>query len=672
MAKLCLNMIVKNEAARIERCLNSVAPWIDCWIIADTGSSDNTPKIIQRFFRERNIPGQAVYFPFENWEQARNAAFDAAVDSAQVFDYLLLCDADMELVVTDKNFAANLTDLSYNVTQRGGGLSYGNRRLAKRTAKGRYRGVTHEYLDIACGHEPLPGIWFKDHCDGANRPDKLERDVRLLLEGIKKDPDCYRYWYYLGQTYSDLGSFELARDAFAKRMQYDGWDEEKWHARVRYAEMLQKLDDENGFVAESIRAFNMRPWRAEPLFELARFYRFKDGMQRAALMILEECMKIPYPAKDQLFVNDYIYHVGIKQEYAICAFYDPMRRVQGFNICNRLSLDAGAPEGVRDEARANLLYYLTPLQAFAPSFKSTELMLDMPKGYVRANPALTIWDDGIWSIIRGVNYTITDGGAYVIGETGECATAANPIDTRNFLVKLDWDLNITGHGEILKPRNWPAPLNTTITGFEDNRLFVWKNELWTTSTVCEMSQDRWAEMIIARIEPSENEHEFRYGDDWFKIEPKPKQHEKNWMPQVRGDDLRFVYRLGVFVDTKGNFQDNTGTGSIDASRLSGGSPLMPYKGGWLAIVHEARWFSQQDHRRYYTHRLVWLDERSLLSRTSAPFCFHDKGIEYSAGLALHPDGERLMIAYSRRDRSAHIAAITLKDLEGMLWNEKQP
>ena len=37
--RICLNMIVKNEAPVIERCLASVRPWVDYWVIVDTGST---------------------------------------------------------------------------------------------------------------------------------------------------------------------------------------------------------------------------------------------------------------------------------------------------------------------------------------------------------------------------------------------------------------------------------------------------------------------------------------------------------------------------------------------------------------------------------------------------------------------------------------------------------
>jgi len=43
---ICLVMIVKNEAHVIRRCLESVRPLIDTWLIIDTGSTDGTQRLL--------------------------------------------------------------------------------------------------------------------------------------------------------------------------------------------------------------------------------------------------------------------------------------------------------------------------------------------------------------------------------------------------------------------------------------------------------------------------------------------------------------------------------------------------------------------------------------------------------------------------------------------------
>src|SRR5262245_64007853 len=86
--RLCLNMIVRNETANLERCLSALAAHIDCWVIGDTGSTDGTQDFIESFFAARKKPGELHSFPFENFEQARNTALDCAYSSELSFDYL--------------------------------------------------------------------------------------------------------------------------------------------------------------------------------------------------------------------------------------------------------------------------------------------------------------------------------------------------------------------------------------------------------------------------------------------------------------------------------------------------------------------------------------------------------------------------------------------------------
>jgi glycosyltransferase involved in cell wall biosynthesis len=49
MVKICLNMIVKNESKTIKRLLESVISIIDYYVICDTGSTDDTIKIVIDF-----------------------------------------------------------------------------------------------------------------------------------------------------------------------------------------------------------------------------------------------------------------------------------------------------------------------------------------------------------------------------------------------------------------------------------------------------------------------------------------------------------------------------------------------------------------------------------------------------------------------------------------------
>src|SRR5262245_47049129 len=142
--KIAWNAIVKNEAGIIRRCLTSLLPHIDCGIVVDTGSTDDTPEIIRAAFAAADKPlviGQAA---FRDFSQARNHALARARASCLAFDYLLLADADMELKIDRPDWLSQLNGgLAYDMRQDGGGLTYLNRRLVNRKADGGYVGPTH-------------------------------------------------------------------------------------------------------------------------------------------------------------------------------------------------------------------------------------------------------------------------------------------------------------------------------------------------------------------------------------------------------------------------------------------------------------------------------------------------------------------------------------------------
>ena len=127
MAKtLCLNMIVKNESARIERALASAAPYINTFVIVDTGSTDDTIEKIAKFFQDRKIPGVIGKTEFKDFSQARNVALEGArMPGLPIkFDYILLMDADMELKVNDPTWLDDIQGESFDMYQVAGALKY--------------------------------------------------------------------------------------------------------------------------------------------------------------------------------------------------------------------------------------------------------------------------------------------------------------------------------------------------------------------------------------------------------------------------------------------------------------------------------------------------------------------------------------------------------------------
>lgn len=117
-AKIVLNSMVGNESHTITRMLESVAPYIDYWVIQCNGS-DETQEIINEFFREKGIPGfsYCVEWNFPGWN--RDHTLKECLKADHGCDWILRMDADETLEVDeDFNWGIfdNTTIQSFNVT----------------------------------------------------------------------------------------------------------------------------------------------------------------------------------------------------------------------------------------------------------------------------------------------------------------------------------------------------------------------------------------------------------------------------------------------------------------------------------------------------------------------------------------------------------------------------
>lgn len=649
--KLIWNAIVKNETARIERCMTALIDHVDGAIILDTGSTDDTILLINNFFAKHGKPCIIAMGQFIEWSQARNDALAVARSSTTLpWDYLLLVDADMELVVTDPNWKSEIKDgLAYELVQKAGSVVYSNARLVSRTALGVYRGVTHEYLDVR-SYGCLHGAHFIDHADGANRTGKALRDAALLRKGLEKEPQNGRYWYYLGQSLKDAGLPAEAIPAYENCVKFSNWDEEKWSAQGNLAHCYDDIGDETRFLREMLIAYEMRPSRAETLYDLAKHFRTK-GKNHTSLLFSEPGLLKPM-STDRLFVNAYPYKVGFKEEYAICGFYDETRRGLARKYNDELSLSLAGEGATRFCARANMYFYVEPLKALCPGMQAEKIAFTPPEGYVGMNPSLSQIGD---ISVRCVNYTITDTGSYAIRSSQDGSiNRENPINTRNFLLPKGRERWVPVTFE-----EYP-PLFDLVTGAEDMRLFRWDGDLWSISNFRDRNKEGRCEQHIALIDT-----ETGTASRVQHISPQdfPASYaEKNWMPWVIGPKLHFVHRLGTVLDADGHTLYQTSNITIDVQRLSGGGGVTKLPSGvWLAILHEAQPLPNESYKRYYYHRFAIFNSEGMPLALSRPFVFQDKQIEFAAGLAIM--GNEVWVSYGVRDCEPWLAKIPLSEVE---------
>ncbi len=320
---ICLNMIVKNEHHVIRRCLDSVCPILDYWVIIDTGSTDGTQDLIRSHMATRGIPGELIERPWVDFGHNRTEALSYARGKA---DYLFIIDADEVLALQDGFSVATLTHRAYEIRIRSGNYCYWRTQLVSSRLPWRYRGVLHEYLELPDAEiEPqrLDELVTHRYLEGARSRDPLtyQKDAILLERALLDEPDNKRYVFCLAQSYRDAGMLDRAIACYRRRAEMGGWAEAVWYALYQIAELMQRQEhDWTEVLTAYLEAYEYRPHRAEPLYRIALHYQRAHQFQLASLF-LERAMQIPYPEQERIFVDAGIYEHLLPIEAAVSCYW---------------------------------------------------------------------------------------------------------------------------------------------------------------------------------------------------------------------------------------------------------------------------------------------------------------------------------------------------------------
>jgi tetratricopeptide (TPR) repeat protein len=161
-----------------------------------------------------------------------------------------------------------------------------------------------------------------DDAEDAKPRDEHEasRAATLLEERVVRNPDDARSQFRLAQAYRDAGRLEEALAAFKKRgVMKHGGDEERFVAQLEAGRLSVRLEASEAVVlGELIGAYCLRPQRAEPLYELARYYRLRKGYAMATLFA-KAGVETPRP-DDRLFVVDSVYTWQLLDELGVASY----------------------------------------------------------------------------------------------------------------------------------------------------------------------------------------------------------------------------------------------------------------------------------------------------------------------------------------------------------------
>lgn len=257
-----LSMIVRDEAETLQHSLSTLLPLIDSWVILDTGSTDDTPDVINETLKD--IPGELHRVEWTNFGEARTMALALADGKA---DWALMVDAEWYADIhpglrdwladdPDPTVAAWLVEIAEANTRWRRPL------LTRADRHWTYHGPVHEVLDTSERHlRELTGLTLH-HRPSKSDPGKFERYIALL------EPDAAlgfpRATFYLAESYRYSGRIEEAIETYQKRAAMtEGYKEEAWYAAYQAAKLSEDIE-------ALIEVWRSRPYRHEPLTAAAR------------------------------------------------------------------------------------------------------------------------------------------------------------------------------------------------------------------------------------------------------------------------------------------------------------------------------------------------------------------------------------------------------------------
>ena len=639
-------MIVKNEAKVILRLLQSVAPWVDDYVICDTGSTDNTPQLITEFFEQKHIPGLIFHEPFIHFEHNRNVALRRAVEVSRS-NYLLLVDADMELIVRPNcSILRELGDHDYyQLVQGSNSFRYLNTRIIRRDAGFTYHGVTHEYMDVptgaSLGYIHSKDVFVHDIGDGGSKGNKLQRDIRLLEEGLEREPDNVRYHFYLANTYREAGKMEQAIAMYKRRIQLGGWEEEIFMSYYSLGKCYSHMGREDEAVAAWLNAYQAHPRRLESLYELTRHYRCRSKHHLAA-MCYEQARRSQQShscnPEQFLFAELDVYRYLFDVERLISGYY-----IGGGENVDQLLINILTHGHAHDIANAlsNAKFY-----KYVPPGQITSIDFQTSGGLRSSSISFIPHQGGFLCNQRTVNYHITPDGSY--------QDLTQPDNVLRQVVTQNWRVLLSSSFEVLHREQLSTDLQDETlyyVGIEDIKLFRHGENVHFIGTQYDAHKRRlgiatgtYEEKILCprQVVPFWNP-EFTC--------------EKNWVFVEVAGALKIIYKWHPLWVLNLNGEKEREIDTPTFLQHARGSTCGAQHGNeWYFVVH----FVSHESPRHYYHMVIVLNQALHLVRHSRFFSFEGAPIEFCLGLLV--DDTSCVFGYSTWDRTSRIKRVSKNHL----------
>lgn len=250
--KISACLIVRNEAANIVQCLQSLRPFVDEIVVVDTGSVDETRQLalpladkVELFIGCNDDAGN-----IRDFSLARNYAHSLATH-----DWVFWCDGDdvvhgaehLRAMAAEADAAPRalyMFPYHYSFDEAGNPTCiHWRERLLKPNRDYRWQSPVHEVLmpvtPGAVQASRSSDVWIEHRRDRIGKAVDPERNLRILLDYTSRDEgkDDVRAWFYTGLELKKMGRFAEAKGWLTRYIERTGWADEKCIAQLELAQI---------------------------------------------------------------------------------------------------------------------------------------------------------------------------------------------------------------------------------------------------------------------------------------------------------------------------------------------------------------------------------------------------------------------------------------------------
>lgn len=651
-------MIVKNEEKIIKRCLDSVLPFMDCFCICDTGSTDKTISIIQDWQQENNMDGKIYCEPFQDFEYNRNWILEKAKGMS---DFVLLMDADMILINTHFSKTTLCKDNYYQIYQGTDSFSYLNTRIIPNNVSSiKYIGVTHEYLSVPSSLQKViiikEDLFISDWGDGGCKENKFKRDIELLEKSLEKDQYNPRTMFYLANSYYDSGQYKEALSFYLKRIELKSWNEEVWYCYYRIGFIYKSWNQNSKAIENWINCITFNSHRIENIYEIVKLYRLDCKYQIANSfyqMAYSMISSDPTVYKQCLFFHNRIYNYELDYEYTIIAFYNNIRNVQKYvvnimNHCEHYTRNLLSNQKFYDN-------YISPRKIHNYTDTVKVNVNEKKILFYSSSSCMVPKQNGYLMCVRYVNYKIQPNGSY---------------DYEKHIISVYKLLWLNENFEIQSERmiNFPSKKECKeqiFIGVEDVKLFPFDNKIFTIGTFVDSSlhTGKYECQIGCGTIDSEKDETFSVTkvQSTFSLQ----SCEKNWVYTIYNEKLSIIYQwypLQICSFENGIISLKKETPMpLFFKTVRGSSCGFQYKNEIWFVTH----IVSHESPRYYYHILVVFDTEMKLLRYTAPLKLSKKSIEFCLSIIVKED--IIVIPFSSFDSTTEIGIYDKSYIETLFF-----